>query len=149
MVERRRNRRLWWVSAIALVAAAVVGSTIVLNPDDGCDEGSAAPSAETDLMPRGLSFDQIGTVTRVRQDGLNVTVQAVTAKPPDEAAVLIQDAVTAAGYRPAGMDSEGVEAEVFFTTGDLAAGQASVRPRPGCGDRWDIDLVLVDREATP
>jgi hypothetical protein len=146
VVERRRDRRLWWVTAIALIAAAVVGSTIVLNPDDGCDEGSGAPSSEVELMPRGLSFDEIGTVTRVRQDGPNVSVQAVTAEPPEEAAVLIQDAVIAAGYRPAGMDSDGVEAEVFFTSGDLAGGQARVRPRPGCDDRWDIDLVLVDRD---
>jgi hypothetical protein len=63
-------------------------------------------------------------------------VQAVTTKPLDEVAVLIQDAVTAAGYRPAGMDNEGFEAEVFFTTGLYAAGQARVR-RAACEGRWD------------
>jgi hypothetical protein len=41
--------------------------------------------------------------------------------------VLIHDAVTAAGYRPAGMDNEGFEAEVFFTAGSYAGGQALVR----------------------
>jgi hypothetical protein len=61
-------------------------------------------------MPAGLSFDQIGTVTRVRNAERHVMVQAVTTKPLDEVAVLIQDAVTAAGYRPAGMDNEGFEA---------------------------------------
>jgi hypothetical protein len=89
--------------------------------------------------------DQIGTVTRVRKDERHVIVQAVTTKPLDEATVLIQDAVTAAGYRPAGMD-EGFEAEVFFTTGSYAAGQARVR-QFGCEGRWDIDLVLLDRDA--
>ena len=75
---------------------------------------TAAPAAETALLPAGLSFDRIGTVTRVRKDERNVMVQAVTTKPLDEVTVLIQDAVTAAGYRPAGMDNEGFEAEVFF-----------------------------------
>jgi hypothetical protein len=75
-------------------------------------------------------------------------VQAVTTTPPDEVTVLIQDAVTAAGYRPAGMDSEGVEAQVFFTAGSYAAGRAHVRPA-ACAGRWDIDLVLLDRDAVP
>ena len=148
MVERRRNRRLWWVAAIALAAAAVVGSTIVLNPDGGCDEPSAAPSAEIALMPAGLSLDRIGTVTRVRKVERQVLVQAITTTPPEEAAVLIQDAVTAAGYRPAGIESEGVEAQVFFTTASLATGRARVRPS-ACEGRWDIDLVLPDRDAGP
>ncbi len=90
---------------------------------------AAAPAAETALMPAGLSFEEIGTVTSVRRVATEVTIQAVTSKPLDEATVLIQDAVTAAGYRFAGMDSEGSEAEVFFTTGSYAAGQARVRPR--------------------
>jgi hypothetical protein len=66
----------------------------------------------------------------------------------DEVTVLIQDAVTAAGYRPAGMDNEGFEAEVFFTTGPYAAGQALVR-QSGCEGLWDISLVLIDRDAGP
>jgi hypothetical protein len=99
-------------------------------------------------MPPGLAFDQIGTVTRVRKDEGHVMVQAVTTKPLDEVTVLIQEAVTAAGYRPAGMDNEGFEAEVFFTTGSYAGGQALVR-QFGCKGRWDIDLVLVDRDAVP
>jgi hypothetical protein len=120
----------------------------VLNVDDPCGAASAAPPDETALMPPGLSFAQIGTVTHVRKDAGHVTVQAVTTKPLDEATVLIQDAVTAAGYRPAGMDTEGFEAEVFFTTGMYAAGQARVR-QSGCAGRWDIDLVLIDRDAVP
>lgn len=99
-------------------------------------------------MPAGLEFDQIGTVTRVRRDERNVMVQAVTTKPIDEVTVLIQDAVVAAGYRPAGMDNEGFEAEVFFNSGPYAAGQARVG-QYGCEGRWDIDLVLLDRDATP
>ena len=143
MIERRRNRRLWWVAAIALAAAAIVAGTIVLNPDDGCDEPSAASSAEIALMPAGLSFEEIGTVTRVRKTGSDIMIRAVTEKPLDEATVLIQGAVTAAGYRPAGMDTEGFEAEVFFTTGLYAAGQARVRPSP-CEGRLDINLVLIE-----
>ena len=99
-------------------------------------------------MPAGLSFEQIGTVTRVRKVERHVMVQAVATKPIDEVTVLIQDAVTAAGYRPAGMDNEGFEAEVFFTTGSYAAGQARVR-QSGCEGRWDINLVLIDPEAEP
>jgi hypothetical protein len=99
-------------------------------------------------MPDGLSFVQVGTVTSVRKDGDNVDVEAVSTKPLDELTVLIHDAVTAADYRPAGMDSEGDEAEVFFTTGSLAAGQARVRGAD-CEGRWDIDLVLLDQDAGP
>ena len=131
-----------------MAALLVVLSARVLDVDDPCDAPSAAPSAETALMPAGLSFDQIGTVTRVRKDARYVTVQAVTTKPIEEVTVLIQDAVTAAGYRPAGMDNEGFEAEVFFTTGSYAAGQARVQ-QSGCAGRWDINLVLLDRDAVP
>jgi hypothetical protein len=99
-------------------------------------------------MPAGLSFDRIGTVTHVARPVGHVSVQAVTTKPLDEVTVLIQDAVTAAGYRPAGMDSEDSEAEVFFTTGSYAAGQARVR-RAACGGRWDIDLDLINPRVAP
>jgi hypothetical protein len=133
-----------WLLVIPIAALLVVGSAQVLDADDPCDSPSAAPSDETALMPPGLSFDQIGTVTRVRRNGRQVFVQAVTNKPLDDVTVLIQDAVTAAGYRPTGMDNEGFEAEVFFTTGAQAGGQARVR-QTACPGRWDIQLVLVDR----
>ena len=155
MVERLRHRRRWSVVAIAVaaslgvaIAVAAFLSTKVLDGDDSCQAPSAAPPAETALMPAELSFDQIGTVTGVRKNEGHVWVQAVTTKPLDEVTVLIQDAVTAAGYRPAGMDNEGFEAEVFFTTGSYAAGQATVR-QFGCEGRWDIDLVLLERGAEP
>ena len=93
-------------------------------------------------MPAGLSFDQFATVTDVQRAGGHLTVQAVTTKPLDEVTVLIQNAVTAAGYRPAGMDSEDNEAEVFFTSGSYAAGQALVR-RTLCEGQWNIDLTLI------
>ena len=147
MVELRRHRRRLAVVGVAAAALLVaVLSAKALDSDDACQAPGAAPPAETALMPGGLSFDQIGTVTRVRKAERHVMVQAVTTKPIDEVTVLIQDAVTAAGYRPAGMDNEGFEAEVFFTTGSYAAGQARVR-WAGCEGRWNIDLVLLDRDA--
>ncbi|MGH3756859.1 hypothetical protein [Actinophytocola sp.] len=118
------------------------------DADAACSPPRPAPPAETALMPDGLSFDRIGTVTRVVSTEGHITVRAVAAKPLDEVTVLIQDAVTAAGYRPAGMDNEGFEAEVFFTSGSYAAGQAIVR-RAECEDRWDIDLVLIDPDVVP
>jgi len=148
MLERLRRRRLW---VVGLAAAALVVSAkllVVDEPYDPCSAPTAAPAAETALMPAGLSFDQIGTVTRVLKEERYVTVLAVTAKPIDEVTVLVQDAVLAAGYRPAGMDNEGFEAEVFFTTGPYAGGQARVR-RGACKGRWEIDLVLLDRQAEP
>ncbi len=113
-----------------------------------CPEPNPAPLDETALLPSGLSFDAIGTVTRVVSTEGHLTVQAVTAKPLDEVTVLIQDAVVAAGYRPAGMDNEGFEAEVFFTSGQYAAGQALVR-RGDCDGQWDVELVLLDPAAVP
>lgn len=151
MLERRRRRRRWLLAGIAVgvaLAASLVVNAKVIEADDPCRAPRAAPPDETALMPNGLSFERIGTVTHVRKDDREVFVEAVTTKPLDEVTVLIQDAVTAAGYRPAGMDSENVEAEVFFTTGVYAAGRARVRPA-ACPGRWDIDLVLLDRAAVP
>lgn len=147
-LERRRRRRRVWLVGLALATLIVVLTARRPDLENPCEAPSAAPPAETALMPAGLSFDRIGTVTRVRKEEPHVTVQAVTTKPIDEVTVLIQDAVTAAGYRPAGMDNEGFEAEVFFTTGPYAAGQARVE-QSACVGRWDIDLVLLDRDATP
>jgi hypothetical protein len=144
IADRRRLRRHWLLAGIPVAAALVVVGAKLLDAPDPCPAPSAAPAAEIALLPAGLSFNQVGTVTRVWKDERHVMVKAVTTKPIDEAAVLIQEAVTAAGYRPAGMDSEGVEAAVFFTAGSFAGGQARVR-RAGCGDRSDIDLVLLDR----
>lgn len=138
----------------ALVETAAAALVVVLagcsigSGEVACPAPSPAPPAETALMPAGLSFDQIGTVTHVLSTEGHVTVQAVTTKPIDEVTVLIQDAVTAAGYRPAGMDNEGFEAEVFFTSGSYAAGQALVR-RAECEGQWNIDLVLIDPDAVP
>ncbi|HVQ95543.1 MAG TPA: hypothetical protein VMU51_31235 [Mycobacteriales bacterium] len=142
----------------ALVTAAAAALSVVLagcsggsedkaeggKADAACPAPSPAPAAETALMPAGMSFDKVGTVTHVATTAGHLKVQAVTTKPLDEVTVLIQDAVTAAGYRPGGMDSEEDEAEVFFTTGSLAAGQARVR-RGGCAGQWAIDLDLIDR----
>ena len=149
MIDRLRRPRRLAVVGIAVAALLVFLSAKVVfadDPYDPCQAPSAAPPAETALMPPGLSFGRIGTVTRVRRNQRHVMVHAVTSKPIDEVTVLIQDAVTAAGYRPAGMDNEGFEAEVFFTTETYAAGQALVRGT-ACEGRWDISLVLLDRDA--
>lgn len=144
MVERRFRRRQLLLLAIPVVVLAFVLSFRVFDPKDPCQAPSAAPAAQTALLPDGLSFNQVGTVTHVRRDDRNVIVRAFTTKSLEESTVLIQDAVTAAGYRFTGMDSEGVEAEVFFNSGSLAAGRAEVRQSP-CAGRWDIDLTLLDR----
>ena len=150
MVELRRYRRRIVVvgTGIAAVLLVVLGARALEADDSACQAPDAAPPAQTALMPQGLSFDHVGTVTRVRKVDRHLMVQAVTTKPLDEVTVLIQDAVVAAGYRPAGMDNEGFEAEVFFNAGDYAAGQARLR-WGGCEGRWNVDLVLVDRDAVP
>lgn len=141
----------------ALLAAALSGLTLVTGcsggaGDDGsaaaCPAPTAAPASELALLPAGLAFDGIGPVTRVVSTDGHVTVRAVTTLPLDQSTVQIQDAVTAAGYRPAGMDNEGFEAEVFFTSGAYAAGQAIVR-QGTCEGQWDVDLVLIDPDAVP
>ena len=142
MIER--GIALCVAAASLLVIAGCSGS----GSGAACQEPQPAAPAESALLPEGLSFDRIGTVTHVVSTDGHLTVQAVTAKPIDEVTVLIQDAVTAAGYRPAGMDNEGFEAEVFFTAGDYAAGQALVR-RAECEGQWDIELVLIEPDAVP
>ncbi|OLF19209.1 hypothetical protein [Actinophytocola xanthii] len=113
-----------------------------------CPRPGPAPPEQTALLPDGLSLDRVGTVTEVVSTRGHLTVRAVSAEPIDELTVLIQDAVTAAGYRPAGMDNEGFEAEVFFTAGNYAAGQALVR-RAECEGQWDVELVLVEPDTLP
>lgn len=149
MVEHGHSRSVA-VSVAAVVSIILAGCSAGTGDDAAaaCADPSPAPAAETALIPAGLSFDGIGTVTHVVSTDGHITLQAITDKPIDEVTVLIQDAVTAAGYRPAGMDNEGFEAEVFFTAGQYAAGQALVR-RADCEGRWDIDLVLIDPEAVP
>jgi hypothetical protein len=147
-LERRRRRRRLWIAGIGVAALVVALTARRPDVEDPCDAPSAASEAELALMPAGLSFDGIATVTGVETDELYITIQAVATKPLEELTVLIQDAVTAAGYRPAGMDSEEFEAEVFFSTETHAAGQARVA-RSACLGRWDVDLVLLDRDAVP
>ena len=132
-------------AAVPLVAGCAGGSA---STQDECPPARAAPRSEKALLPDGLDFRRVGAVTRVVVTEGYVTVRAVSGRPLDQLTVRIQDAVTAAGYRPAGMDNEGFEAEVFFTSGMYAAGQALVR-QGSCAGRWDIDLVLVDPEYVP
>ncbi len=154
MAERSRHPRRSSALPTRLLGTAVAGLLVVLTgcseaaraDDATCPAPSTAPPAETELMPAGLSFDQIGTVTHVARTQGHLNVRAVTTKPIDEVTVLIQDAVVAAGYRPAGMDNEGFEAEVFFTSGSYAAGQAVVREGE-CEGQLDVDLVLIDPQA--
>ncbi|HET9140832.1 hypothetical protein [Actinophytocola sp.] len=143
------NRRSLVLCTTAALAVLLAGcSSGSGDPEAGCAPPKPAPAAETALIPAGLSFERIGTVTHVENSGANVTMTAVSTKPLDELTVLIQDAVTAAGYRPAGMDNEGFEAEVFFTSGSVAAGQAVVR-KGECEGQWTIDLVLIDPKTVP
>jgi hypothetical protein len=146
--DRRRRRRRFWLAGIVVAALLVAVTARRPDLDDPCDAPTAAPPSELALMPARLSFEGIGTVTRVRRDEPHVTVQAVTTKPIDEVTVLIQDAVVTAGYRPAGMENEANEAAVFFTTGPYAGGEARVR-QSACDGRRDIHLVLLDRDPKP
>jgi len=133
-------------------ACAAVGGLVGCSSGPGdaqaCPTPSAASAAELALLPQGLSFDRVGEVTKVTSTQGHVNAQAVSTQPLDELTVSIQEAVTAAGFRPAGMDNEGFEAEVFFTRGTYAAGQALVRGAD-CEGQWEVDLVLVDPSQLP
>jgi hypothetical protein len=144
--EHRRPLAIAGVAVAGLLAFGGVKAFDRDRPYDPCPPPTAAPRTQIALLPAGLSFAGIGTVTHVRKDRRNVTVRAVTTRPLNEVTVLIQDAVTAAGYQPAGMDNEGFEAEVFFNAGTYAGGLARLRR---CRTRWDVDLVLLRRDALP
>ena len=63
MVEFRRHRRWLAVSGITMAAVlAVVLSARALDADDPCQAPSAAPPAETALMPAEMSFAQVFTL---------------------------------------------------------------------------------------
>ncbi|MFC7491941.1 MULTISPECIES: hypothetical protein [unclassified Knoellia] len=145
-LSRTRLAALLGVGAV--VVSALVGCSSGPGEGQACPAPSAAPAAELALLPSGLSFDGVGEVTRVTSTQGHVNARAVSTQPLEELTVSIQDAVTAAGFRPAGMDNEGFEAEVFFTSGTYAAGQALVRAAD-CEGQWEIDLVLVDPSQLP
>ena len=145
--ERRRRRRRVLLAVVGVAALVLVFTAWRPDLEDPCD-ARAASEAAISLLPAGLSLGGIGTVTGVQKDEPYINAQVVATRPLEELTVLIQDAVTAAGYRPAGMDGEEFEAEVFFTLDSYAGGQARIE-RSVCAGRWDIDLVLLDREAVP
>lgn len=147
-VERRRRRRRAWL--LGLLAVVTVALVTARRPDraDPCDAPAAASEAARALLPEGLSLAGIGTVTSVRKEAPNVVIQVVTTKPVDEVALLLQDAGAAAGYRPAGIETEPTEGEVFFDAGAYAGGQARIEPA-ACHGRWDVELVLLDLGALP
>ena len=158
-MPRQRTRLNGFARWQGVVATAAIGGVLAVLPgcsgdsdasrDGACAAPGTAPASEAALLPDGLSFDGIGTLTHVARAEGHISATAVTTKPLEEATVLVQDAVVAAGYRPAGMDNEGFEAEVFFTRGQLAAGQAIFR-QGACEGRWDIELILIDPDlATP
>lgn len=138
---------------MALAAAALsLGLTSLAGCSGGagdraCASPSAAAASELALLPDGLDLSQVGTVTEVVQEPGSVVVRGVTDKPLERSTVLIQDALVAAGYQPGGMDNEGFEAEVFFTKGSFAAGQAVLR-RGTCEGQWTFELTAVDPSAT-
>ena len=140
----RRGVILAALAGIAVAAVVVIGVVALTgdDSDDPCRVPEAAPADQTALMPAEMSFEEVGTVTHVTKDGGTLTVKAVSTQPLDELTVAIQNAVTPAGYTPAGSDNEGDEAEVFFQRGTLAAGQARVEEGE-CEGQWDIDLTLV------
>ena len=70
-------------------------------------------------MPRGLSFDSIGTVTHVAKNERHVTLKAVTTKPLDE--------VTVPGLRVSVRGDDG--AELRYELGDGRA--VDITPRTG------------------
>lgn len=149
MAPTGKNRHpSWSLLGSATLLIALTGCSVSPAGSAPCPAVTVASPAETALLPAGLSFDRIGPITHVVSTAGHITVQAFSTKPIDELTVLIQDAVTAAGYRPAGMDNEGFEAEVFFTAGQYAAGQALIR-RSDCEGRWAIELVLIDSTAVP
>ena len=143
-----RCRSLALGGAGALVLALSTGCSSGSSDGAACPTPTAAPAAEIALLPDGLSLDGVGEVTRVTSTQAHVSARAVSTQPLEEVTVSIQEAVTAAGFRPAGMDNEGFEAEVFFTSGTYAAGQALVRAAD-CEGQWEVDLVLVDPSQLP
>lgn len=143
-----RTRLAALVGVCAVVLGVLVGCASGSGGAQACPTPSAATAAELSLLPEGLSFDGVGEVTRVTSTQGHVSARAVSAQPIEELTVSIQEAVTAAGFRPAGMDNEGFEAEVFFTSGTYAAGQALVRAAE-CEGQWEVDLVLVDPSQLP
>jgi hypothetical protein len=148
-LKRRRRRRRLWLAGTAVAVVLVVLTARRPDLEEPCATPTAAPAAEIALLPAGLSLDGVGTVTDVREEDPYILVEAVTTTPVDEVTVLIQDAVVAAGYRSSGMDSEGgFEAEVFFTLGGYAGGQARVQ-QSACLGRSEIDAALLDLDAIP
>jgi hypothetical protein len=143
----RPSSRLIALTALVTVVLATGGCSSG-GGSSACPTPSAASAADLALLPDALSLEGIATTTRVVREGSHVTAFGVTSLPLEDSTVRLQQAVVAAGYRPAGMDNEGFEAEVFFTAGSYAAGQALLRPAD-CEGQWDLELTLLDTAAMP
>lgn len=141
-------------SALTVVVALLAGCSggAADDPsgagDAACPSPASAPAAQRALLPPGLDLTRVGTLTRVTRQGGHTLATLVSSVPLVESTVAMQDALVAAGYRPAGMDNEGFEAEVFFTSGSYAAGQALFR-ESACPGRWDVELVVIDPDRIP
>ncbi|NNM45412.1 hypothetical protein HJG52_05255 [Knoellia sp. DB2414S] len=136
--------------AVAVVLTGVTAGGLAGCSGDEAGSGCTAPvpadAAALASLPQGLDLSRLGTVTEVVDQPGSVVARGVTKEPLERSTVLIQDALVAAGYEPGGMDNEGFEAEVFFTKGSYAAGQAVLR-RGTCEGQWTFELTTVDPAA--
>jgi hypothetical protein len=142
---------------------ALVGATLVAgcsSDDDDAAESDESPTAATSeactpaptpaVTPTGAAaaFDLDGLAVPIESfedDGYFVVRAQAEGSVPD-LALQFMSVVEEAGYDVAGSDDEGFEAEVFFSSGQVAAGQV-VLTESDCEGVVDVRISLLDDPA--
>lgn len=137
--------------ALALVGTAAtacgvdVGSTPqpLLTPE--CTPG---PTEPVTLEGREAIFDldDIAVVSGAVTENGYIVIDARSTDPIQDLAIEFVQVVTDAGFDVAGTDNEGVEAEVFFQRGDIAAGVVRMTEST-CAGYVDIEISVLDDPA--
>lgn len=122
------------------------------DPDAGSD-GEGSSSLECDAAPIELEgtaaifdlTDVAEPIASTTEDGY-VIIDARSDHPLEELVIEFVDVVGEAGFDQAGSEDEGFEGEVFFSSGDVAAGQVKLT-ESDCDGLVDVRISVLDDPA--
>lgn len=130
---------------LCLAGCSAAGTVSDTATTPACTE---APTPGPALTGPLATFDLTGvaTTTSVSTDDGYFVVTARAEGSIQDLTIDFLAVVEGAGYDVAGSDDEGVEAEVFFANGQVAAGQVVLR-QSSCPGVVDVRITLLDDPA--
>jgi hypothetical protein len=153
---RRETRSRSDTSAALLLAAVIIGVAGVSCGGGGQRPTGVGTSPTCTPMPaepvtlegKVAVFDVTGIaepISVVSQNGYIVVDLRSEREIPD-LTIAFQQMILDAGFKVAGSDDEGFEAEVFFARGNVAAGQIILKTSP-CPGAVDVEISVLDHPA--